>query len=94
MTSGVTVAGIEGRHERGSEGEVGFLQVGIRVDKLVRQLSLLLIQTEQTLGSKSRDEEQRERPRRNLGYATVKAATIGVYRAIETTSIGAPVRSE
>ena len=34
MAGGVTVSGVEGCHERCREGEVGFLEIRIRVDKL------------------------------------------------------------
>ena len=67
MTGGVAVSCVERRDERGCEREVRLLEVGVRLDELRRQLPLLLVEAEQSLGGERRQEEQRKRPRRHVG---------------------------
>ena len=66
MARGVLVTSIQSRDQGGGERKIGLLQVGVRNDKLIGELALFLIKPEESLGRERWEEEERERPRRNL----------------------------
>src|SRR5215475_9643917 len=80
MSRCVTISRVKCCNQRRGEGEVGPLEPFVRVEQIVGQSPLLLIESEQLLRSKSRYEEQEEREWREFPIGDRKN---GDERAIE-----------
>ena len=93
MTSGVLISGVKRRHEGRGKRDVRALQSLINLGQVIGEPPLILVETEQPLCGDCWNEEQGQRPRRNLVVRVRQQATIGVYRGTDSAITGASVRA-